>query len=199
MFHAANFALLVIDMQGDFLPGGPKECPNGEEIVPGIKKLISVCRIAGLPVIYTRQVHRKDGSDLGMKVFLGRDSPPHCIEGEQGAEIVKELAPTLEDYVVDKRRFSAFFGTDLEIILKGRDIDTLLLTGVATDVCVRATATDAMFLDYKVYVIEDCVAASSEYQQKASLAHMSQVIAKITTGEKVLRALKDGIDLLHVS
>lgn len=158
---ARKTALLVIDMQNDFLkPGAPLETPAGRAIVPTLSDLLAFARDKGIVVIYTTHVHRADGSDMGRY----RDIYPPIAQGAAlidetpGARVIDELAPRDGELVVKKHRYSAFFGTDLDMVLRGRGIDTVAVTGVTTEDCVHATARDAMFRDYHTVVIGDCCA-----------------------------------------
>lgn len=181
-------ALLIIDMQNEFISkGGAIKCPNGQDIIPNIKKLLKLIREKEISVIYTQELHRTQKVDFGRE--LGEE-PEHCLEGSWGAEIISELTPREEDFLLPKRRYSAFFATDLEILLKGLDVDTLIITGVVTDVCVRATAQDAQQLDYKVIVPEECVAGTSVEQHKAALKHIQYILGKVVSLEKLESALK---------
>src|SRR5205085_10015653 len=96
----------------------------------------------------------------------------HLLEGDRSSELVDELAPRADEYVITKRRYSCFFGTDLEILLKGLKVDTLLLLGGLTDVCVHYTFVDAHQHDYFVRVIEDCCGGSSRSRHEAALDAM---------------------------
>jgi nicotinamidase-related amidase len=167
-------ALLVIDMQHDFVDRtGSVPCHGASSVVPKIKRLVEKAHETGIPVIYTRELHRANKVDLGRE--LDGDCPLHCVQGTRGAEIVEDLNPGEKDYVIDKRRYSCFLGTDLLILLKGLDVDILYLTGVATDVCVYLTAMDAHQLDYKVKIVEDCVAGTSKAAHKAALAAVERL------------------------
>jgi nicotinamidase-related amidase len=169
-----GFAMLVIDMQHDFVDReAPIPCYGALLVVPKIKKLVEEAHERKIPVIYTRELHRPDKIDLGRE--LDGDCPLHCIEGTRGAEIVSELSPSGRDYVISKRRYSCFFGTDLQILLKGLGTDMLYLTGVATDVCVYLTAMDAHQLDYRVKIVEDCVVGTSQAAHKAALAAVQRL------------------------
>ncbi len=182
-FIVGRPALLVIDMQYDFVdPGAGCYASGAERVVPRLAALVEVCRNAGLPVIYTRELHRPGGVDAGRELDSGpgmRTAAPgepavpwHTIRGTHGAEIVAELRPTQRDHVVEKTRFSCFLGTDLEFLLDGLDVSTLLVTGVCTDVCVLWTVGDAFQRDYHVRVIEDCTAGSARDRHEAALLIM---------------------------
>ena len=186
-----NAALLIIDMQHDFLDeDAPVRCPDGWSIVPGLQQLASAARQAGVPVIFTQEVHRASKIDFGRELD-GAESL-HCLEGTRGVQIVPELTPQGGDTLVRKPRYSAFLHTDLAHVLNGLGVragDTLIITGVATNVCVHYTAADAHQLDYRIRVVTDCVAGTDAaanaaalqaiaYLQAYSLTDSAQVLAE---------------------
>ncbi len=161
-------------MQHDFVDeDGAVPCQDAPGIVSKIKELSHEARRAGIPIIYTREVHRPQKVDFGRE--LDGDETLHCVEGTKGAEIVEELTPKESDYVINKRRYSAFFGTDLAILLKGLAVDTLYITGAATDVCVYLTAMDAHQFDFKVRIPKDCVSGTSQAAHEAALAAVERL------------------------
>jgi len=165
-------ALLIIDMQHDFLDEtGAVPCVNGRQIIPGIQQLSDAARDAGVPVIYTQEMHRFSRIDFGRE--LSGAEGLHCVEETHGVQIVPELRPQAGDTLVRKRRYSAFLGTDLPFVLSGVGVgsgDTLIIAGVATDVCVHYTSADAHQYDYHVRVVTDCVAGTSHEAHTAALA-----------------------------
>lgn len=172
-----KLALLVIDMQHDFVdPSGVYPCVDASTKVLAIKKLADLARATGVPVIYTKEVHRVQKVDFGRELDGGRLF--HCLEGTLGAEIVEELSPHESDYVVEKRRLSGFFGTDLEMLLRGLGVATLYLTGAATDICVHYTAVDAYQHGFSVRIVEDCVAGTSKAAHEASLSLLKERLRK---------------------
>lgn len=181
-------ALIVIDMQGDFISeGAPIECPGGREIIPRLNELLSFARSRGIPVIYTQELHRREKVDFGRE--LEREEPEHCIEGTPGAEIVAELKPQKGDFVIMKRRYSGFYLTDLEVLLKGLKKNTLIITGVATNVCVYATSLDAQQRDHHVVVVSDCVAGTSRELHQAFLRNIDYVLGDVVTAEEIVGVL----------
>lgn len=173
-------AVIVIDMQYDFIgKDAVIPCNANEDLVPSINKLLCFARKSDIPVIYTQELHRASHIDFGRE--LDGDEPVHCIEGSHGSQIIKELEPQKDDYVIPKRRYSAFFGTDLQVLLSGLEVDTLILCGVATDVCVRATATDAQQYGYFVKVPRECVAGSNPYRSEAALDNISYLFGKVVS------------------
>ncbi|WP_372012886.1 isochorismatase family protein [Tistrella mobilis] len=188
---AGRAAILIIDMQHDFVDDdAPIACPGAREIVPAIRHLSAAARAAGLPVIYTRESHRRQRVDFGLELEYGETL--HCVEGTRGVEIIDELAPDPDDYVLIKRRYSGFFATDLDLLLRGLGVDTLVLTGVATDVCVRATAQDGLQLDYRVILAEDCVAGTTRARHDAALEHIGYVLGRVMPVAEVTALL--GLD-----
>ncbi len=178
-------AVIVIDMQNDFVGEKaviPCKCTPG--LISNIGKLLDFSRENNIPVIYTKESHRADKKDFGRE--LDGDEPEHCIEGSEGIEIIEQLKPQSCDYVLIKRRYSAFFQTDLQILLQSLDVDTLIITGAATDVCVRATSTDAQQYGYYVVVPKDCCAGSSLPQHEAALEHIRYVLGKVVTLEDII-------------
>lgn len=169
-----DLALLIVDMQHDFVDSdGAIPCDDAPQLVPRIKELIRQAHEARIPIIYTKEIHRPQRVDFGRE--LDGDEPIHCIEGTLGAEIVADLAPSKEDYVIEKRRYSGFFGTDLHILLQGLGVDTLYITGAATDICVYLTAMDGHQFDFKVKIIRECVAGTSENAHRAALSAIERL------------------------
>ena len=187
-----NAALLIVDMQHDFLADDAAvPCANGRLIIPGIQQLAAAARQIGVPVIYTQEVHRPSRIDFGRE--LDGVESLHCVDGTHGVEIVPELTLHPSDTLVRKPRYSAFLGTGLPFVLNGVGVragDTLIITGVATDVCVHYTAADAHQYDYRVRVVTDCVAGTSPEAHAASLRAIEYLQAySLTTLEHMLAAL----------
>jgi ureidoacrylate peracid hydrolase len=159
--NPARCALIVVDMQNDFVrPGAPMETPAGRAMLPNLKRAIDFCRHTGAKVIYTTHAHRKDGCDAGMfaRLWPPIASKAGLVDGTRGIEIYDEVAPAPEEIVVKKHRYSAFYGTDLDIILRGWGIDTVVVAGVTTENCCLSTARDALLRDYKVVFLSDATA-----------------------------------------
>ncbi|HEX68215.1 MAG TPA: cysteine hydrolase [bacterium] len=163
-------ALLVIDMLKDFLEEGkPLFVKKGREIIGNIKKRIEEARKEGIPVIYICDSHLPE--DMEMKIW-----PPHALRGTEGAEVVEELKPQKDDYVILKRRYSGFLGTELDLLLRELGIKEVVITGVLTNICVLFTAGDAFMRGYKVIIPEDSVASVSEEDHKFALKLMKEVL-----------------------
>ena len=161
---AGRAALLVIDVQRGFVDeDAPLHAPGAPRILGPLERLIAGCRAAGVPVLYTRHLHRRDRSDMGL---LGpvyerlQVEDPLLADGAAGT-IHPRVAPREGETVIVKRRFSAFHQTDLELVLRGLGVDTLLLAGLTTENCVQATARDAGFRDLPAVVVSDACAAAA--------------------------------------
>ena len=170
-----KMAFLIIDMQYDFLDeDAPVHCVGGLEMIPRVCKLAEACRQQDIPVIYTREVHRIKGVDMGRE--LDGNEPDHCLIGSRGVEIHKDLTPKEGDYQVDKMRYDAFLGTDLTFLLNGLGVmpgDTLIICGAASNVCVHYTSAAAHQRDYHIKVVEDCCAGSSIEEHEAAMRQIN--------------------------
>lgn len=169
-------ALLVIDMLKDFIyEGGVLETGDvGREIVPFIKEKIAEYRKEGYPIIYICDNHEVDDKEFLM-------FPKHSLAGTEGSEIIDELEPEKEDKIIKKRRYSGFFGTDLDLYLREKGINQLSLVGVNTNICVLYTAADARNINYQVQVYKDGVASFNPNAHKFALEEIES-----TLGCKVL-------------
>ena len=167
-------ALLIIDMQNDFvLPGAPLCVRGAAPSVPVIRRLLLQARTQGLPVIHIIRQHNRDGSDVEKsRQELFQEGPGICVPGTEGAQIVAALTPEPGEYIVHKRRFSAFFQTELDMLLRRLGVDTLLVTGTQYPNCVRGTAVDGMSLDYDVIVVTDACSAQSPDVEQANIRDM---------------------------
>ncbi len=150
-------ALIVVDMLRDFIDlDGKLSCgPAGQAIVPAAVEHLKRHREAGDTIIYICDRHRPDDAEFAM-------FPPHCIAGTEGADIIDELAPEEDDIIIEKRRYSGFFGTSLDLALREKGITHIALLGVCTHICVLYTAADARNLAYDVTVYRDAVAGLSD-------------------------------------
>ena len=123
------------------------ETPAARRVVPKIAEALNFCRDVGIKIIYTAHVHRRDGCDMGLfddlhPPIANRDA---LVDGTPGVEIYPELRPQPGEHVIKKHRYSGFFGTDLDIILREWGVDTVIISGTTTENCCHATARDAMF------------------------------------------------------
>lgn len=167
-------ALIVIDIQGGG-SSGPEESsipfmPGYAEAMDRAPALIAEARECGVPIVFFQEAHRPNLVDFGRELDGAEDV--HLLEGDPGTDLAANLGVRPDDYVIRKRRYSCFFGTELEILLKGLGVDTLILIGGHTDVCVHYTFVDAHQHDYFCRVVEDCVAGSSLEAHEAALRAM---------------------------
>ncbi len=181
-------ALLVIDMQEHFLdPGSASFICGGPAVVPGLKALVAAFRKAGRPVIYTRHVHHPDGIDAGIMKWWWEGM---CVEGTPESEMIPALKPLKREKVVLKHRYSAFFDTDLDTVLRCLKIQDLVITGVMTNMCCETTTRDAYCRDYRTFFLADGTATINEEMHMASLLNLSYGFSYITTVQEMLRSLK---------
>ena len=166
--------LIVIDIQGGGSSGpGESSIPFMPGYAAAMDKaptLVTAARECGVPVVFFQEAHRRDLVDFGRELDGAEDV--HLLEGDPGTEIAANLDLRPDDYVIRKRRYSCFFGTELEILLKGLRAETLILIGGHTDVCVHYTFVDAHQHDYFCRVVEDSVAGSSLDAHEAALRAM---------------------------
>lgn len=169
--------LLVIDMQNDFLnESSPLFVKESPLIIPNLKGAIEYFRQREFPVIYVRRLHRKDGCDVDKaRIDLFNRTNGFLLEGSYGSEIVTDLSPEPRDLIITKKRFSAFFSTELDLILRRIGIKKIVIGGVQTPNCIRATAVDAISLDYDVFVLSDGTASNSKEIQEANLSDMKNL------------------------
>lgn len=168
-------ALIVIDIQaGCFIEKDVRaidHMPGYGERMAKARLAIDKARQCNIPVIFIQEVHRPNLVDFGRELDGSEDI--HCLENDSNTAIAAEqMGFQPDDYLIKKRRYSAFFGTDFEILLRGLKVDTLLLCGGLTDVCVHYTFVDGHQSDYYCRVIEDCVAGSSQDAHEAALRAM---------------------------
>ena len=176
-------ALLVIDMQRYFLePGADAYLEAGPSIIPNVKKLIARFRDAGQPVIYTRHTHKK-GADLGQMGRWWNNKLP--MEGDSQSELIADLEPQSNETVITKTFYSAFEKTGLEQILRDKNIDTVVICGVMTHLCVETTARHAFMLDFQPVVVSDACAAQSIAHHEATLLNLAHGFAHILKTDDV--------------
>lgn len=189
-------ALLVIDIQQeDFMEMNENNMGDPRwTVIRSGKRVLDVFRAKKLPVIQIKECHRPDMVDFGRE--LDGSEGIHCVEDRPENDYAKLTYPIAGEYRISKRRYSAFFGTDLEILLKGLGVDTLYLIGGLTDVCIHYTAVDAHQHDYHIHVVTDAVAGSSQEAHESALRAIRylQRNALITTAD-VESALTDDTTL----
>ncbi|HTZ17186.1 MAG TPA: isochorismatase family cysteine hydrolase [Dissulfurispiraceae bacterium] len=165
-------ALLIIDMLNDFvLPGAPLEVADTRRIIPAIKRELAEARKEGKPVIYLCDSHDPDD-----KEFSRFGWPAHAVTGTDGSKVVKELEPEEDDLVIPKKTYLAFYNTELGSALKNLGVDSLVLTGCVTHICILFTAVEAVPRGYSITVPADAVAGLAKEDHEAGLRIMKNVL-----------------------
>jgi ureidoacrylate peracid hydrolase len=195
----ARTALVVIDMQSAFCaPGGPAEVPASRGIVEPINRLTAELRGLGVPVIWVLHANSRIGGRSDWELFFDtivadavRETTLDSLSADkQSVWIGLVTAPT--DHTVMKNRYSAFIpgSSALERTLRGMGIDTILVAGTKTNVCCESTARDAMMLDFKVVLVEDCCAALSDDEHRSALENVIQQFGDVMTADEALVRLR---------
>ena len=190
-------ALINVDMQCFFVEGYPFSAPDGPKVLTQINRLANVCRKAGILVIHTSIVFRPDGSNVGI---LGefRSYPRQGVlnKGSEAAALHKNLNVRANDILLDKPRFGAFHGTDLELILRSRGIDTIIVTGIATNVCCETTAREAAVRDFRVFFLSDATATfdigdvSAAELQRTTCATLGLLFSQVLSTDQMIKKIK---------
>jgi nicotinamidase/pyrazinamidase len=168
--HPPRRALVVCDMIRDHLAvGSPLEVPRARAIVDALANRISQAHSSGVPVVYILDRHDAEDPEL-------EEWGTHAVEGTEGAEVWPSLAPEPDDRVVTKPSYSAFFDTELERVLDELAIDTLVLTGCATEVQIMATATDALHRGFAIEIPADCQAGASELGETVTMGVLAALV-----------------------
>ncbi|MDO4300739.1 MAG: cysteine hydrolase [Clostridia bacterium] len=184
-------ALIIIDMENGFLNEESAQCIKmAKATLPACARVADYARQKDIPVFFVNRVYRPDGSDVEHTRFKswyegGKAMSNKCDE-LLSCENPGELSPEDGDYVIIKPRFSAFFMTELDLILRRLGIENVILIGTTTPNCVRSTCYDAISLDYNVVIIEDCCSSQTAEIQKANIADMKNIGADIITSEEFL-------------
>jgi ureidoacrylate peracid hydrolase len=191
---AARTAVLVVDMVNDFcLADGRMPLPDADRLYAPQRSVIEAVRDTGGVVVHIVDTHRPELRED--REFRIRE--PHCIEGTPGARVVDALAPRADDLTVRKPRYSGFFGTDLDLVLRDMHVEHVVVMGVVTNICVRSTVHDAFFHGYRVVVPEDTVAATGPREQASSLYDIGTHFGVVSTAQDVVGALRDGAALTN--
>ena len=192
-------ALVVIDMQNTFCaPGGPAEVPVSRDIVPPINALTAELRALGVPVIWVLHANSRIGGKSDWELFFNtivademREKTLESLTADKQS-VWAALVTSPTDQTVLKNRYSALIpgSSALERTLRGMGIDTILVAGTKTNVCCESTARDAMMLDFKVVLVEDCCAALSDNEHRSALENIIQQFGDVMTSSEVLTRLR---------
>ena len=198
-FDPRSAALLVIDMQHASLDPqgslvkllGVKENRMLRTVVP-IRRLLDAFHAAGRPVFYNQMAVRADYTDAGLlgRVFVPLKGLGHCVEDTWDFEIIPELAPAAGDRVIRKKRWSGFYGTSMESDLRNLGVTTLVVCGVATDVCVEATVRDAFYRDFACLVPREATASFDEASEETGIRQLVFGCSRVVPLADVLDGLK---------
>lgn len=182
-------ALMVIDMQNFFLnPDSPSFTCGGLAIIPNISHLIQEFRHYNRPVIYTRHVHHPHFLDAGIMAEWWEGM---CKEGTPESEIHSDLTPLTEEKVILKHRYSAFYNTDLETILRCLKIEDIVITGIMTNMCCESTTRDAYYRDYRTFFLADATGSISEEMHVGSLLNLAFGFSYVCSTSEILQSIEN--------
>jgi ureidoacrylate peracid hydrolase len=191
-------ALVVVDVQNDFVSPQGSAGKRGEDVsaamamVPNLLRLIDEARRVGATIVYIRTTH-SEWTDTPSWIYRTsqKGGLSTCREGTWGAELFEGILPLPTERVVIKHRYSAFINTDLNTVLKARNIQSVLVCGVATNVCVETTARDAYMYDYYVTMIDDCSAAYETKLHLGTLENMRRHFGLVASSEEIIDTWRD--------
>jgi ureidoacrylate peracid hydrolase len=193
-------ALLLVDVQNDFCAEGGAMHREGRDVslvqtmIPRLERLIEAARQAGVPLIWIRNVYNTGPNHYLSEVWLEQarrrrngayTDYPVCEPGEWNGDFYK-VKPLPDEVIVTKHRYGAFESTDLDLVLRSRGIRSVIVTGVATNVCCETTARQAFLRDYYVVFTSDCTATFSQAQHDATLFNIDQFFGEVASSEQVM-------------
>jgi len=192
-----NTALIIVDMQNIWVhPRGARYLPMSEDIVPKIQDLLRFCHSKRVPVFYLHTTKRRDLADVG--VFADIKPQTHDpddewsnFEGTIGAEFYEPIKPAADDLTVKKFRYSGFYGTQLENLLRAMGRDTIAIAGVATNVCCDSTARDGAMRDFRVLFLSDCNASFTREEQEATLNNFNKHFGVVMDSKALTAKLQE--------
>jgi ureidoacrylate peracid hydrolase len=195
--YAFNFGLLVVDMQNGFVSKGGSYDQLGmnteeyRKIIPKTKELLDFCRANLIPVFFTEAIREPSGIDLLTRVHRllpvtreERLKVPICVRGTWDAKTIDEIKPADSDHVVIKRRDSAFQDTELRVWLQSEGINTLIICGVDTSICVETSLRDAFNIGYDVILISDATASGINKHYETTLERVRDYYGLVVTVER---------------
>ena len=190
-------ALINVDMQNCFVEGSPVSAPGGLALLSLINELASTCRAAGILVVHASHVLRPDGSNAGLLAQNPLIASGMINKGCASAALHDRLIVDSADILLEKPRFGAFHGTDLELLLRSRGIDTIIVSGISTSVCCETTAREAAVRDFRVLFLSDGTATfgigdlTPEEIQRATCATIGMVFGRVVTSHNVITSLEN--------
>ncbi len=202
VIEPSRTALLITDMQNVFVEGSPVSAPEGPQVLDRLNHLAEICHEVGIQVIYTAHVVRPDHTNVGI---LGEIVPPVQAglidDGSVSGSLHSGVQMREGDILLKKPRYGAFHGTDLELILRDKGIDTLIIGGIATNVCCETTAREATVRDFKVIFLSDGTATfglpdlgfgaiTAQEIQRVTCSVMSFFYGQVLTVDQVIEKAK---------
>ena len=191
-------AMIVVDMQNAFLHDQGSVATMGlditymKETVAPVARLVQTCHDTNIPIIFTRYVLRADYTDAGLREERrpGACASGSLVSGSWDANLDPRMDVRDTDYILDKTRYSSFYNTNLEVILRGLQVDTLIVCGVTTEICVDSTIRDAYFRDFRILVPHDAVAATDIERHHGTLRTIEYGFGTVTTTNALIDALQ---------
>lgn len=182
-------ALLVIDVQNFFVEeGAPSEIPKGREMIPKLNSLVKELKEKGGMIIYARQRHdhfNNNSFKVPFPDYFMKDGKPLLLQGSHWFNTHSDLV-SLQDYFINKDRWSAFYQTELEMILRDKNIKNVIITGLATNICCASTAADAYFRDFNVIFLSDCTVTMDDELQNATLRTIAMSYGHVMSKKDLL-------------
>ncbi len=186
-------ALVMVDMQRDFLqPSSPLFVAQGPDVLANVVRALEAARAAGMPVVHVVRRHRSTGIDVDMcRKELFERTGGFLVTDSLGAEAPGALRPLDSEVVIAKTRWSGFFATDLDLVLRRMEVRHIVLMGLQTPNCIRATAVDALSLDYAVTVLSDATGSQTVDVQQSNLEDMTAMGVQILTTQQFVDLVRD--------
>ena len=176
-YSIENAALLVIDMQRDNEAGNSWPVKDFSQVVANSKRVIDACRKADIPVLHSQHSLSADGSDmLKLEPRTPCGAPTHSVIGSPNWQFCDTVAPADGEAIIQKTRFTSFFGSTLDDELNARNVETLIIVGVWSEACVETTVWDAIWRDYKVVLVKDAIGTSNDFTHKIAVLDMANWI-----------------------